>query len=622
MFVSLSFVLILGVVAWSTYQALAREATTATENRLDAMIKEIELPLVEVEIATGAAARIIQDMPVNDEFLYRVTYVSVEESDKVVGCAVAYADGVHNGDHWYAPYSYRDTATGEVVSKQLGHQGYDYHTMEWFRVPYETGKPHWSSPYFDKDGGEYTMTTYSYPVKNEQGEVIAVVTADVAIDWIDSLVHSIRPYPNSVSSILCSDESVIGIDDPAIIESIRESGGNNKRLQELHREMKKGGDSLISFRAGGFWNFAVYGPLRMGWSACIVCRYVDVLEPANSMLSLLLIIGIIGLLLLAVICHVTVRHLTKPITELSEAALHMSQGNFKATLPVISTGDEMMQLRDSFETMQHSLTEYIEELKTTTAANNRMEGELSVARDIQLGMLSTNFPPCLHALLVPAKEVGGDLYDFVIRPDGIIYFAVGDVSGKGAPAALLMSIARAALRFTAGMDFTLDQLMARVNNSIADANSNEMFVTLFVGRLDTRTGELQYCNGGHNPIIIIPPDADAYYLKAKANLALGVWADYRYEDERIQLQSGTRLVLYTDGVNEAEKAVAAAGETTIEQFGNDRLLQWAGGSVAKHQESTEQAVVESLYDAVQEFVQETPQNDDITILSVQYTQQQ
>ncbi|MBP5542354.1 MAG: SpoIIE family protein phosphatase [Bacteroidales bacterium] len=555
LFVSIMFVIALAVVAWTSYSTIADEATKATKNRLYAMIREIEIPLVEVEVSTLAGARIVQAVPGDDDLLIRLAHSAVAQSDKVVGCAVAFADGVHRGDHWFAPYTYRDPATGEVVDKYLGSSTYDYHRMQWFQGPYETGNPQWSDPYFDTDGGNQLMTTYSYPVKDADGKVFAIITADIAIDWIDSLLHTIRPYPNSVASILCQDETVIGIDDPALLEMIREQGGKNEQLQRLHNEMKKGGDSLIRFRTGRHWSYAVYAPLRMGWSATIVCQYSDVLRSANRMLLQLIVMGLVGLLIVSLVCWLTLRQLTKPV--------------------------------------------------------DRMEGELTVARDIQLGMLRTDFPTCLHALLEPAKEVGGDLYDFNWRPDGGLYFAVGDVSGKGAPAALMMAITRAALRFVAGLGLSLGEAVGRVNNSVVDANSGGMFVTLFVGRLDPKTGLLRYCNGGHNPILVVPPDGEPYLLKAKANLALGVFADFQYEAEEMQLKPGTRLVLYTDGVTEAERDDHA-------QYGEERLLAWASTALVRDPKSTEQEVVESLFASVKEFVEGNMQNDDITIMSVLY----
>ena len=158
--------------------------------------------------------------------------------------------------------------------------------------------------------------------------------------------------------------------------------------------------------------------------------------------SNLVIVGVVALLILYFLCRKEIRRMTRPITELSVSALNMGKGNFKAQLPEITSKDEMLRLRNSFVYMQNSISDYISELKTTRNDNERMESELNVARTIQMGMLNTNFPPQLHALLIPAKEVGGDLYDFIRKGD-LLHFAVGDVSGKGVPASLVMSITRA-----------------------------------------------------------------------------------------------------------------------------------------------------------------------------------
>ena len=214
----------------------------------------------------------------------------------------------------------------------------------------------------------------------------------------------------------------------------------------------------------------------------------------------------------------------------------------------------------------------------------------------------------MAALLVPAKEVGGDLYDFVQR-DNYLYFTVGDVSGKGVPASLMMAITRAGLRFVAGMNQTMDRLLERVNISVTDTNSNNMFVTLFMGRINLATRHMEFCNAGHNPIIVVPPDGEPYFLMAKANLAVGLFDDFAYEAESLDLAPGTRLILYTDGVNEAERADKSL-------FGNERLLAWAGSDLVRNSTTTDRQVVDSLFAAVQQFAQGNTQNDDITIMSI------
>ncbi len=342
----------------------------------------------------------------------------------------------------------------------------------------------------------------------------------------------------------------------------------------------------------------------------LVSRYVIANETAKAapleIALLLLLVGILGLAILYFICRREIRRMTRPVTELSVSALNMAKGNFKAKLPEISSQDEMLRLRDSFVYMQNSISDYIGQLKTTRTDNERMESELNVARTIQMGMLCTDFPPQLHALVNPAKEVGGDLYDFILKGD-VLHFAVGDVSGKGVPASLVMSITRAMLHFVATLDLPLSESVSRINNSVADTNSNDMFVTLFIARINLKTLKMDYCNAGHNPPVVIPPDGKPYFLPVKSNLAAGLMEFFPYQAEEIDLAPGTRLVAYTDGVTEAENV-------RLELFGEDRLMEVAENLRA---DMSEKDVVEHVYKTVKFFTAGQPQSDDITIMSLQ-----
>ena len=348
-------------------------------------------------------------------------------------------------------------------------------------------------------------------------------------------------------------------------------------------------------------SFIIVGMVMQYFSA----HEVENTAPWRQILDLILL-AIVGLTVLFFLCRRMIRRMARPITELSVSAMNMANGNFKAKLPQIDSKDEMRRLHDSFLYLENSITDYISQLKATKNDNERMESELNVARTIQMGMLSTDFPPQLHALVKPAKEVGGDLYDFIRKGD-VLHFAVGDVSGKGVPASLVMSITRAMLHFVATLDLPLHESVSRINNSVADSNSNDMFVTLFMARIDLKTGHMDYCNAGHNPLVVVPPKGDPYFLPVKSNLAAGLFEDFPYEAESIDLEPGTRLVAYTDGVTEAEN-------DALELYGEERLME-----VVKQQldaGSDEKAVVEQVYRSVNTFAAGHPQNDDITIMSI------
>lgn len=296
----------------------------------------------------------------------------------------------------------------------------------------------------------------------------------------------------------------------------------------------------------------------------------ETLAHASRMYLNLIIVGFLGLVVIFFVCRRVIRTKTRPVTE---------------------------------------------ELQTTTIANERMESELNVARNIQMGMLNTDFPTQLHAMLCPAKEVGGDFYDFSLKDDQM-YFAIGDVSGKGVPASLMMALTSVIMRFVAGLGLPINTMLERINNSVCKANSHGMFVTLFVARIDLKTGHMEFCNAGHNSIVVIPPDENPYFLKAKPNLAIGLLGDFHYEGESLELKRGTRLIAYTDGVTEAESIIESENEQTIQLYGNDRLLAWAHDITQKGSMVQEKEVVESLYQSVKDFANGNPQNDDIAIMSL------
>ena len=324
------------------------------------------------------------------------------------------------------------------------------------------------------------------------------------------------------------------------------------------------------------------------------------------------IVSIIYLTALLIIAIIFYQLMTDEATQLSQESLaHASRMYLNLiVIGVIGLTVIFFVCRHIIRTKTRPVTE---ELQVTTTANERMESELNVARAIQMGMLNTQFPERLYAVLCPAKEVGGDFYDFSVK-DGELYFAIGDVSGKGVPASLMMALTSVIMRFVAGLGLPINTMLERINNSVCEANSNGMFVTLFVARINLKTGHMEYCNAGHNPIVVIPPDEPPYLLKAKPNLAIGLLGDFHYEGESLQLKPGTRIIAYTDGVTEAESVQSSS----VQLYGNERLLAWAHEIARQGDSIEEKDVVESLFDSVKAFTGDNPQNDDIAIMSLKY----
>ncbi len=243
-------------------------------------------------------------------------------------------------------------------------------------------------------------------------------------------------------------------------------------------------------------------------------------------------------------------------------------------------------------------------LQRATVANERLSSELGIARTIQSSVLKRKAPPCLAPLLRPAREVGGDFYDFQEK-DGLLYFAVGDASGKSIPAALFAFLAGAGFRMSADMGLPPDEIVARINALLCRDNDTCMFVTLFVGRLDLASGRLEYCNAGHMPLVVVRQRGGAEFLAAKRNVAAGIVDGYAYAMQETTFEPGTMLLVYTDGVTEAERA-------DHEQYGEKRLLAFASA----HAKDAPAGFVQNMERELDDFTAGAEQSDDITALAV------
>ena len=239
----------------------------------------------------------------------------------------------------------------------------------------------------------------------------------------------------------------------------------------------------------------------------------------------------------------------------------------------------------------------------------RIESELNIARNIQMAMLPTHFPPFedypnlnAHGVVIPAKEVGGDLFDFSIR-ENQLFFCIGDVSGKGVPAALVMAVTRSLFRSFTSYINSPAQIVSKMNSSLAgEGNDQNMFVTMFVGVLDLNSGKMRYCNAGHNAPVLLT-DGQCSMVNCKANLPLGIMAEFEYEEQTAQLEVGNALFLYTDGLTEAENE-------QHDLFGEQRMLQ------AFKQLDTQAPVadvISTMQEAVEDFVGDAMQSDDLTM---------
>ncbi len=357
----------------------------------------------------------------------------------------------------------------------------------------------------------------------------------------------------------------------------------------------------------------------LGWTIVGAVPERDFTRAATELRNRLGVFFLLVLVVaLAVAGFVSLR-LTRPLHQLSEFARALPEQDLSAgqTLPAHIAElprrqpDEVGRLAAAFAYMDEQLREKVSRLLEETSSRERLESELNIGQEIQQGLLPP--PPDaelralvdLSATMVPAKEVGGDLYNYFFLPDGRLLFAIGDVSDKGVPAALFMASTCTLVRAIAETETDPAVIMTRINDLLSTNNPNLMFVTLVVGVLDLASGHLQWSNAGHSPPCVITPNGELRLLEGRSGPACGVQEGLTYRHHDTQLEAGEVLFGYTDGVTEA----VGPGN---EQYGEHRLY----AILASLTHTNTAGVLAAVLERLDEFVQDTPQSDDITLLAI------
>ena len=529
--------------------------------------------------------------------------------------------------HHLEIYAWRDS-TGTIRGKQMNEHHPDYLTHPWYKAAFERQEGDWTPPYFDRAASQQLTTTYLTHIHDHQGRKVGMLGADVSLEWL-RLRHQRIDAENherfekdfkdqSYSFIIDSDGTyLIHPDRERVLKkkfqeiaALTPDTADDEMAQDMmagksgsRRILKDGVDSWV------FYSFVKYAD----WTVVVVVPEAIIHHNGNTLVLLLLGILATGLLVIYVLSHKLIHQIMKQLKRFVTAAGEMAQGNFNAELPEMRS-KEMDALRTAFMDMENSLARYVEELKTTTASNVAMEQELKIASDIQQQMLPKVYPPFpertdidIFGEVVTAKKVGGDLFDFFIRDDKL-YFSIGDVAGKGVPAALVMAVTRSMFRSASLSNTSPKLIVESINRSVCQSNDSFMFVTLFMGVLDLKTGHLLYTNAGHEPPVLVG-GAHTRFINVNNNIPLGLRSDWEYTEQKSLIDKGTTLFLYTDGYTEAET-------TEHEQFGRERMCSEALRLSAEHLDSRE--FVRQIRQAERTFVHGIPQSDDISLLAIKY----
>lgn len=487
---------------------------------------------------------------------------------------------------------------------------YDYSDWEYYRVSLSSGELHWTEPYFGPSG-QTTMVTVSVPILRD-GTIIGVAGADLSLAFLTQETDRLRVYRTGYAFIASRKGTYVSFPDHARLLK----GNLFEWDKDLARRITGGTAGFLEardpLRDEDVW--LVHRPIpKTGLVMAVVYPRSEVMESILSLGQISVVMAGVGLVILILLISFTASSLTKPLCALVGATGRVASGDLKERLTLESRTWEFQELTRVFNKMIADLRAYIENLRETTAARERIESELQVAKSIQLGVLPRTFPPFpdrpefdVYAMTSPAQEVGGDFYDFFFVDERHLCFLVGDVSEKGVPAALFMMVTKALLRREAAATAAPQEILHRVNNLLCPDNESSMFVTIFCAVLNVESGALSFCSAGHNPPLLRRKGKAPEFLRPAPGFVVGGMLDTEYEAESIALNAGDLILLYTDGVTEARNR---SGEF----FGEDRLER----CLADGPEDVS-AVIESIHACVRKFAFGEPQSDDITMLALRF----
>jgi phosphoserine phosphatase RsbU/P len=647
------FTVIFGYNYYRSRHLLQKELESNASNLALASVNRVETVLAGVTKVSESLARSLENGTETHVQIAALFKATLAGNPQIYGCGAAFEPRVTGSYSLpYAPYFRRDKES--IVYEPQ--DSFQYLRKDWYQISREMEKVEWTEPYYDENGTGTLMATCSVPfyeTANGIRRLNGIVVSDVSLEWLTQLVGSIKVLKSGYAFLISRNGTIVTHPDREMIMNETIFGlaeaRNDPALRSLGRKMIKGGSDFIPYtNIHGAKSWLYYAPIpSVGWTLAVVFPEAELFAQIKTLSLTGVLMALASIFLLAAVVTFIARSITAPLHLLAEATAEIAGGNFDVELPPVRSRDEVGTLTNAFQVMKSSLNErdnlggklppvrsrdevdtltnafqvmkrslreHIKKLTEATAAKERIESELSIAHDIQMALLPKIFPPFpdrrefdLFALMQPAREVGGDFYDFFFVDETHLCFAIADVSGKGVPAALFMAMSMTLIKVTARYGLPPQEVLFRVNNELARENDSSMFVTTFFGILDTKSGELTYANGGHNPPLHLKRDGTVAWLPKSGSLVVGGMGDAPYRREQLLLEPGDCLFLYTDGVTEAMNT----HEKLFSEQRLERDLSALHGNGIKD-------VVYGIMANIRAFTGDAPQSDDITMMLIKY----
>ena len=513
-------------------------------------------------------------------------------------------------------YAFFDTSTGTVRhDPDFQTAAYDYHTQIWY-TSIAAGlngifDTIWTAPYYDDAGTNAFMTTVGSGIYDNTGRFVGMSTVDWEIQSMVDRLTSIKPTEGSFVLVASPKDNYI------ISNTYRSEytmTGETLRNLSWYRDLHFTGGETVDighFTAGGEEYISFSRLLDNGWlfSVQIPAREIFAeIETRNNRFTV--IIAVSFFMLLALTAFLLSQLINRPLWKLTSSVAELGSGNLDKQIDIYSK-DEIGTLAAAFNKMIVDLKESIKQRELERAKKERNDAELNVATQIQVSMLPHTFPNHaefeIYAMMQPAREVGGDFYDFFQIDEHTLAVVIADVSGKGVPAALFMVIARTLIKNTALSGKRPEVVFGIINKMLCETNDAGMFVTAFLGYLDIPTGKFTYVNAGHNPPLLRRSGGRFDWMQLDAGFVLACMEEFKYSQYEITLNAGDGLLLYTDGITEAVN-------NENEMFSNQRLLDIANEYIDLPLKEFSMSIKNEVY----KFSQGAEQADDITMLALRY----
>ena len=573
----------------------------------------------EIESAALTIKNTLKELPRTDVSMMRHLLHS--------GMQTLTYDDSYAAHAWVYVFEDEDVSTGTMYSAMIYDGNFQFTSKEiknfyelypWFKAVPKEEIAFWSEPYIAEEFNQKSpVITCLIPFKfvgSDKFDGLVAVSVDLAAVreyiamaettsigkyWVVSPQGRFIVHPNEKL------QNVANIQDVAAQKNL-------PQLQHAFDDISVGRAGSIEIPVSTVYDNAVvvlYAPVKdLNWGVGLVCSKKEFVEPLHDLQVKMMTFMLLWLAALLFLINYICRRSTKPLLDLSKVALQYGEGDFSATLPEDAAKDEIGVMTDAFHKMRDNLLQHIALVQEAASERQKGESELEIAQKIQLAALPIDFPIHsafeIYATMTAARKVGGDFYDIFFVDSEHFAVVIADVSGKGIPAAMSMMNAKALIRSIAKTEHSVSRIFYEVNNELC-RGSADMFITAFMAVLNLKNGELNYVNAGHNPPFV-RTESGYNMLKVERNIVLGAMPNMKFKAEHLQMTTGNRLFLYTDGVNEAQ-------DINGNFYGEQRLT-----AILNSELQSPSDTLNLVKTDVSKFTQNAEQSDDMTMLELLY----